>query len=306
MRTLHLCVAVLLGLILSQFVHAAPADSGAAAAGKSYVYKQSGGQARAMEIYFPPNHDPARAKVPGLILFHGGGWSGGTPAQFRTACSYFASRGLVTATVAYRMLGKDEAAKLPPGETKKRVCIIDAKSAIRWFKQHAAELGVDPQRVITGGGSAGGHISVLATMNLGLNDPADPKAVDTSVVGYALFNPAFSPDDQKDPEVDALRHLKAGMAPAIVFFGTQDKWKVGWDAAHAKLKSMGNTTVDLQLAEGQAHSFFNKDPWQTITLIAADRFLVQHGFLKGEPTLVAPAGGQKLVPPPALDKPAGK
>jgi len=268
--------------------------------GKRYTYKHSAGKPRELEIYFPANHDPTKAKVPGVILFHGGGWGGGSLSQFRKACEYFASRGLVCATAEYRMLSKGEAAKLPDGETRKRVCITDAKSAIRWFKQHADELGIDPQRVITGGGSAGGHISALATMNPGLNDPADPRDFDTSVVAYLWFNPAFSPDDEKDAEVDVLRFLRKDVAPAIAFFGTEDTWLKGWTTAHEKLKSLGNTTTDLQFAQGQAHSFFNKDPWQTITLIAADRFLVQQGLLKGELTLKAPASGEKLIPPSAV------
>ena len=41
--------------------------------GKVYVYKHSAGRPRQMEIYFPPGHDTTTAKVPGLILFHGGG-----------------------------------------------------------------------------------------------------------------------------------------------------------------------------------------------------------------------------------------
>ena len=264
-------------------------------AGKVYVYKESAGKPRQMEIYFPPKHDPAKSTVPGLILFHGGGWGGGSLGQFRAACHYFASRGLVCATAEYRMLSKEEAKELPEGETRKRVCITDAKSAIRWFKQHAAELGIDPGRIITGGGSAGGHISVLSTLNPGLNDPADPQDIDTSVVAYLLFNPAFSPSDDEDAEIDVLRYLKADMAPAIVFFGDQDNWKTGWDVALAKLKELGNTTIDEQIAPGQGHSFFNKDPWRTVTLRAADRFLVEQGLLEGEPTLEAPASGENLV-----------
>jgi acetyl esterase/lipase len=272
-------------------------DIGAdAPAGKIYIYKKSAGKPRQMEIYFPPGHDPAKAKVPGMILFHGGSWGGGKLTQFRVACAYFASRGLVCATAEYRKLSAAEAEKLPAGETKKRVCVTDAKSAIRWFKQHATELGIDPNRIITGGGSAGGHISALATMNPGLNDPADPKEFDTSVVAYLWFNPAFSLDDRKDPEIDVLRHLKADLPPAIVFFGDQDGWKKGWDIAHEKWKSLGTKTIDLQIAPGQSHSFFNFDPWQTITLIAADRFLVKHGLLTGEPTLQAPATGESSSP----------
>lgn len=264
--------------------------------GKRYTYKQSAGQPRELEIYFPPHHDAAKPKVPGMILFHGGGWTGGSLGQFRRACEYFASRGLVCATAEYRMLAKDEAAKLPSGESRKRVCITDAKSAIRWFKGHAAEFGIDPQRIITGGGSAGGHISALATLNPGLNDPADPSGIDTSVVAYLWFNPAFAPGDESDAEVDVLRFLRKDIAPAITFFGTEDTWLKGWSVAFEKLKSIGNITTDMHFARGQAHSFFNKDPWQTVTLIAADRFLEQQGLLKGAPTLIAPPGSEELEP----------
>jgi acetyl esterase len=269
-----------------------------APAGKPYIYKESAGKPRQMEIYFPPNHDLTKAKAPGMILFHGGAWGSGSLGQFRIACAYFASRGLVCATAEYQMLSKADAAKLPAGETRKRVCVTDAKSAIRWFKQHASELGIDPQRIITGGGSAGGHISALATMNPGLNDPADPKDIDTSVVAYVWFNPAFATDDHKDPEIDILKHLKADLPPAIAFFGDKDTWKKGWDVAHAKWKSLGTKTIDLQIAPGQTHSFFNGGAWQTVTLIAADQFLVKHGLLTSEPTKAMPATGEKLVPTP--------
>jgi acetyl esterase len=263
-------------------------------AGERRVYKHSAGKPRELELYFPPDHDPAKAKVPGLILFHGGAWSGGSLSQFRRACAYFASRGLVCATAEYRMLTKEETLALPAGETKKRACVTDAKSAIRWFKQHAGELGIDPAKIITGGGSAGGHISALATLNPGLNDPADPAEIDTTVVAYLWFNPAFAPDDSNDPEIDVLRFVKQDLPPAIAFFGTEDTWKKGWDTALAKWRAAGCTAIDLRLAEGQPHGFFNKDPWQSVTLIAADRFLAGLGLLKGEPTLSAPATGEGL------------
>ncbi len=265
------------------------------APGKEYTYKHSGGKPQKLEVYFPPNWSAAGPKVPGVLLFHGGGWTGGDLTQFRYACRYLASRGLVAATANYRMLSKAEQAALPAGETHKRVCVTDAKSAIRWFKQHAAELGVDPTRLITGGGSAGGHVSVLATLNPGLNDPADPKAIDLRVAAYLLFNPAFRSADSADSEIDVLHHLDAGMAPAIFFFGTNDgTWKPGSDALLAKLKARGGSTAELWLGPGQAHGFFNRPPWQDVTLAEADRFLVRLGFLQGAGTLAPPATGEKL------------
>lgn len=277
------------------FAGTASAQKTEAPAGERRVYKHSAGKPRELELYFPPNHDPAKAKVPGLILFHGGGWSGGNLGQFRAACAYFASRGLVCATAEYRMLTKEEAKALPAGTTKKRVCVTDAKSAIRWFKQHADELGIDPAKIITGGGSAGGHLSALATLNPGLNDPADQPNMDTSVVAYLWFNPAFAPDDAADPEIDVLRFVKKDLPPAIAFFGTEDSWKKGWDAALAKWRGAGCDSIDLRLAEGEEHGFFNRDPWQSVTLIEADRFLAGLGLLEGEPTKMAPTTGEALV-----------
>jgi len=277
------------------FAGTASAQKTDAPAGERRVYKHSAGKPRELELYFPPNHDPAKTKVPGLILFHGGGWSGGNLGQFRAACAYFASRGLVCATAEYRMLTKEEAKALPVGETKKRVCVTDAKSAIRWFKQHAGELGIDPAKIITGGGSAGGHLSAIATLNPGLNDPADQPNIDTSVVAYLWFNPAFAPDDAADSEIDVLRFVKQGLPPAIAFFGTVDPWKKGWDAALAKWREAGCDSIDLRLAEGEEHGFFNQDPWQSVTLIEADRFLAGLGLLEGEPTKAPPATGEVLV-----------
>jgi acetyl esterase/lipase len=298
-------IGLLSGLLVSMALAGEPAsapgqrkakrDSYAdAPAGERRTYKHSAGKPRDLELFFPPGHDPAK-KVPGLILFHGGGWGGGSLAQFRAACAYFASRGLVCATAEYRMHSGNEARALTPGESRKRVCITDAKSAIRWFKQHAVELGIDPARIIAGGGSAGGHISAIATLNPGLNDPADPAGIDTSVAAYLWFNPAFAPDDARDPEVDVIRFVKKDLPPAFVCFGTKDEWKKGWDLAHAKWRESGCKSIELHLAEGQPHGFFNREPWKSLTLIAADRFLSSLGFLDGEPTMAAPSTGEILV-----------
>ncbi|MBT5901005.1 MAG: hypothetical protein HOH58_02730, partial [Opitutaceae bacterium] len=138
-------------------------------------------------------------------------------------------------------------------------------------------------------------VSMLATHNPGLNDPGDPADVDASVAAYVLFNPAFAPVDSKDPEVDMLQHLNPKMAPSIAFFGTEDQWKSGWDAVQQQLESMGADQIELQLAGGAEHAFFNKQPWKDLTLIAADAFLTELGFLEGAPTLPLPAGDARLM-----------
>ena len=269
--------------------------------GKLYAYKESGGEKQQIEVHFPEGHDPSKDVVPGIIMFHGGGWSSGDKAQFRYLCHYFASRGIVAATANYQLAkkkGKQSDKGSGKGSDKgsnKRVCVTDAKSAIRWYKQNAGELGIDPKRIITGGASAGGHICLLATTNPGLDDPKDPTGFDTSVVAYLLFNPALTATDAKDPEVDALKHLKKDLPPAIVFFGTKDKWLKGWNPAVQKIKKLRIKYVDSWSAEGKGHSFFNKQPWADVTIKACDEFLLKHGLIEGTPTLENPKTGETLV-----------
>ena len=265
-------------------------------AGKVYTYKEVDGVKRELEVYFPEGHDPSKASVPGILFFHGGGWGGGTRDAFKYQCDYFARRGLVAATVTYRLAKKEAAAELAEGQSRKRICIPDAKSAIRWFKTNAEELGIDPERVIAGGGSAGGHISLVATNTPGLNDPGDPEGIDTSVAAMVLFNPALSVSDASDPEIDVIQLLEPGAPPAIAFFGSEDKWLQGWNPAFAKWKAFEGVKVEMELAEGEGHAFFNYQPWADLTLISADRFLAELGFLDGEPTLPVPEGGKVLVP----------
>lgn len=264
--------------------------------GELYTYKEEDGVIREMEIHFPRDHDPSTESVPGIIMFHGGGWGGGKRDQFRYLCNYFANRGLVAATVSYRL-----ATKTYDGDgSRKRVCVTDAKSAIRWYKQHAKELGIDSHRIIAGGGSAGGHISLLATTNHELNDPLDDSSYDTSVAAYLLFNPALGMADAKDSEIDFLQHIRPDFPPAIVFFGSKDeKWLKGWNTAYEKMQSLNIHSVEFWIAEGQQHSFFNKQPWQDITIRASDEFLKTHGLIQGEPTLELPKTREQLVKKPS-------
>lgn len=284
-------------LFTALFVYGAPLPEDAPE-GTIFTYKPQNGERGEIEIHFPEGYDPATARVPGVILFHGGGWSKGNRSQFRELCHYLASRGLVAATAHYRFADQAKIESPAATRSRKRVCITDAKSAIRWFKQNAAQLGIDPERVIAGGGSAGGHIALLATNTPGLNDPEDSEAIDTSVVAYLLFNPAFKPaDDQKDPEVDVERNLSSKTAPMIVFWGTEDDfWLRGWNRAYARMQALDiDGSVEWWSAVGAGHGFFNKEPWRTLTFIKADRFLVEQGILTGEPTITAPHTQKKLV-----------
>ena len=100
--------------------------------------------------YFPDDHRPGDKRA-AVVFFFGGGWRGGSPGQFQHHCEYLASRGMVAMTADYRVLSRHK--------TKADKCAADAKSAVRWIRANAERLGVDPNRIAAGGGSAGGHVA---------------------------------------------------------------------------------------------------------------------------------------------------
>ncbi len=90
------------------------------------------------------------------MFFFGGGWENGTIKAFEPQARYFAGRGLVTARADYRVKSRH-------GVTPKE-CVDDARAAVAWFRQNAAKLGVDPNRIVASGGSAGGRIAACTTL----------------------------------------------------------------------------------------------------------------------------------------------
>ena len=84
-------------------------------------------------------------KRPGIVFFFGGGWENGTINAFKPQAEYLASRGMVSARADYRVKSRH-------GVTPKE-CVDDARAAMRWFRQNAGKLGVDPDKIVASGGS---------------------------------------------------------------------------------------------------------------------------------------------------------
>ncbi len=94
------------------------------------------------------------------------GWVGGAPGQFTEHSKYLATRGMVAIQVEYRLLDRKKR-ELPA------TCCADAKSAMRWVRGHANTLGIDPERIASAGGSAGGHLAAFVGMVEGGDDDDD-------------------------------------------------------------------------------------------------------------------------------------
>ena len=70
-------------------------------------------------------------------------------------------------------------------------CVMDGKSALRWIRKNAAKLGVDPERIGAGGGSAGGHVAAAVATVPGLNEEGEDLSISCLPDTLVLFNPVY-------------------------------------------------------------------------------------------------------------------
>jgi arylsulfatase A-like enzyme/acetyl esterase/lipase len=275
--------------------------------GETRVYKQV--EDRALRLYLDkPAGWKAGDQRPAIVFFFGGGWVAGNVNQFQAQSEYLATRGMVGIRVEYRVLSKSD--KGPPV-----VCCRDAKSAMRWVRAHAAELGVDPQRIAASGGSAGGHLAAFATMVEGMDDPADDVRISPKANALVLFNPVFDNGPEggygtarirdRCKEFSPAHNITPATPPTVVFLGDSDRLISTNVLARFKANmTKAGVRCDPHVYAGQPHGFFNEEPYKSITLIEADKFLGSLGWLEGEPTLTQLAI-TKPAATPAMQKSGG-
>ncbi|MBN2310455.1 MAG: alpha/beta hydrolase fold domain-containing protein [Candidatus Hydrogenedentes bacterium] len=247
------------------------------------VYKTVDGITLQLHV-FEPSAAAANAPRPAIVFFFGGGWQNGSPKQFYPHCRHFAERGMVAMAAEYRI-------KNTHGTTPVE-CVKDGKSAVRWIRAHARELGVDPERIAAGGGSAGGHVAACTGIIAGFEEAGEDTAVSSVPDALVLFNPVYDTvnlerlAERFGAHVEALspsHHVAPGAPPAIAFHGTGDATVPFAQAERFRdLMTGAGNTCKLIGFEGKPHGFFNyhKDPEACAeTLRAADAFLVEQGFL---------------------------
>ncbi len=248
-----------------------------------------------MNLYFPPGWTKADRR-PAIIFFFGGNCATGSPAQFAGTAEYFAARGLVGASAEYRIESIHH--------TSPQACAEDAKSAIRWIRMNAPQLGIDGSRVIAGGGSSGASIAAFAAYNTTFEPDGEDESISCKPDALVLINPAFGFPDRNRMTPEQARAAKgpvgafitswrvtAGGPPAILFFGTEDSLQEKALDFARQLTGVG-TRAEFYTAEGQTHGFFNRDqnsPWHSVVLRQIDLFLVSLGYLNGDPAVGIPA-----------------
>jgi acetyl esterase len=239
---------------------------------ETFIYHDVPPDPMRLHVFKPKDWQPTDRR-PAWIHFFGGGFVNGTPLQSAGHGRNAARLGLVGVAVDYRVKNRHG--------TNATACVADARAALHWVQTHAAELGVDPLRVVVSGSSAGGHLALWTAITktpwgsdpgkAPLHQPAAliliSAAADTSESGGQRSDRFSGHGLDLSPQ----HQLDARMPPVLMFHGDADtvvphRYAVALDA---KLRETGNDCEFVTIPGGGHH--LSNPEWKAMM---ADRFKV--------------------------------
>ncbi len=195
------------------------------------AYKTVGDVACTMDLFLPTTVKDKDGKAfypdgaPVVLFFHGGGWAAGS--RYTTlegialpeTVKFFSDRGIALALVSYRFIGNGLGVQ---------DCIADAFDAVRYLALHAQEYRLDAKRMLSCGGSAGGHLALMllyANPDAFAGDAALKNATFSFVGGVMRAPPVVFPGTVHRnfaPEMAPMHWISAGAARALLVHGDKD------------------------------------------------------------------------------------
>lgn len=239
------------------------------------VFKRVSGTELKACIFFPKNFSQS-GMLPAFVFFHPGGWTTGEPAWGYDLCHHYTKFDMVAISFEYRL---SSIGGYSPADA-----VSDAKSAMRWTREYSPEFGIDPNMVIGGGISAGGHLAASTAMIPGMDDPEDNMSYSSVPQALALQSASVNPviDGQfiqllqgreRPEDLSPAHHVEAGKPSMCLIHGTADEI-VPYDSVKefaTKMEEAGNN-CKLYTFKGTDHFFMNKsDQARAIKLI--DEFI---------------------------------
>ncbi|MCH9661874.1 MAG: alpha/beta hydrolase, partial [Bacteroidetes bacterium] len=243
------------------------------------VYKTIGNIELEAHIFYPEDFK-VEDKRPAYLFFHGGGWAIGIPEWGYKNCANFSSKGMVAISFEYRLIDIHNSNILD--------CVSDAKSAILWTREQAASLGIDPDRIVAAGFSAGGHLAASTAILKDVQVPNDsglstaPNAIVVHSASYnTLKNDWFARQSNQNPtSISTFHHVDKNLVPAIFFHGTNDHLAPisEFTEFRDKMDALGND-YEYKIFENVGH-FFNKPSARATVKEMTEDFLTKRGYIE--------------------------
>ena len=223
------------------------------------VYGDAAGRELKLDTYGPAH--AGEAKNTAIVLIHGGGWMTGARGMMAPLAGALSAQGFTVVAPEYRLIP----------EAPWPAQIDDITAAIRWVHANADQLNVAKDRIVIAGGSAGGHLALLATANLQGEVPIAAvislfaaSALSTEErPAKGLFNGAMLVGPNPSPEAfraaNPIDQIGAGYPPVYMLHGTAD-WLIDPLASvnlYNKLVELG-VTAELHLVANANHEFIGE------------------------------------------------
>ena len=230
-------------------------------------------------------------KAPVMVWIHGGAWVAGNPEGFIPHLRYSADIGAVGISVEYRLVPAPGKNSDPGNKNTVEDCLYDCADAIKFIRNHADELGIDPKKIIVIGDSAGGHLALcLGTLNLPEGEKAD---VVINCNGISDLTPekwikyiSSGPEQlQRAQNLSPVRFLDPKDAPILTLNGAKDQVVTPEEAeSFFKACKMAGIDTEYMLFPDMRHAFivtnYTATEEQTDRALSVIRaFLVRRHFL---------------------------
>jgi acetyl esterase/lipase len=252
-----------------------------------------------LDVIYPTGGGPnATTKLPGVIMFHGGGWIDNRPQALKASMSSFFDRflkhGFIVCNVEYRLAdGTANGATAPAADE-------DALLAAQWFWNYMDYYHVDRTKYVVTGASAGGQLALMVGMvtpaaNLGPTSPTDYK-IAAIVNGYGPSNvtdllarnvswavqwlPASTPDRAAlATRVSPVTYVRANIPPLITVQGADDTTvPTAESQALFNLLTAAGADTALHFVAGAGHGFTTPATAWPDAEATMFGFLVSHGI----------------------------
>ena len=252
---------------------------------RKVVYKTLADRSLHLHLFEPAGHSPTDVR-PVFTFIHGGGWMGGKPRKFYPMAAHFADLGMVGVSLEYRLKNQRLG-------TTVFDCVKDGRSAVRYLRGHASDLGIDPHGIVVGGGSAGGHVAVGTALFDGFDEQGEDTSVscipDALVLYYPVIDTSEKGYGQKKigrrwSELSPVDNVKPNLPPTIIFHGTADTCTPfsGAKLFCERMQEAGNSCKLVAHPTGR-HGYFLFDlELYDRVMDRTEEFLKSHGLLPQE------------------------
>jgi acetyl esterase/lipase len=247
--TVLTAVAVAVGALAAPGVAATPAPpSPSPVVERALPFAHAGGRTLRMDVHHPRGPRPP-AGAPAVVLVHGGGFHSGDRSRMSPYARAFAARGYLAASIDYRLRPHAEirARGYAAGEPRAQQ---DAEAAVRYVRRHRAGLGVDADRLVIMGASAG----AITALNVGARAAGTARVA--AAVGIGGYGPAAD--------------LGPGDPPLLLLHGDADR-AIPLSRARATCRAARTAGVrcDLVTFPGAGHRLITEQPGALVALAAA-------------------------------------